>query len=50
MSEETGLSVVPPGDFHGTESITISFTPYKADDYSQHGDPVYVTIVIVCEP
>lgn len=50
MSEETGLSVVPPSDFQGTESITISFTPYKADDYSQHGDPVYVTITIICEP
>jgi hypothetical protein len=50
MSSEIVLSVVPPVDFNGTESITLSFTPYKADDYSQHGDPVYVTIEIICEP
>ena len=50
MSSEIILSVVPPNDFNGTESITLSFTPYKADDYTQHGDPVYVTIEIICEP
>ena len=50
MSSEIILSVVPPVDFNGTESLTLSFTPYKADDYTQHGDPVYVTIEIICEP
>jgi len=50
MTEETVLSVVPPVDFNGTESLTLSFTPYKADDYTQHGDPVFVTIEIICEP
>jgi hypothetical protein len=50
MSCESILSVVPPGDFNGTDTITMSFTPYKADDYTQHGDPVYITIVIICEP
>ena len=50
MNCESILSVVPPGDFNGTDTITMSFTPYKADDYTQHGDPVYITIVIICEP
>lgn len=50
MSSEIVLSVVPPTGFNGTESITLSFTPYNADDYTQHGDPVYVTIEIICEP
>jgi len=50
MSCEIILSVVPPSDFNGTESIPISFTPFKADDYSQHGEPVYITILVICEP
>jgi uncharacterized membrane protein len=44
------LSVVPPSDFSGTESITITFTPYKADDHTHHGEPVLITIVVICEP
>ena len=50
MSGELCLSIVPPNDFSGTESITMTFTPFKADDYSQHGDPVSITIEIICEP
>lgn len=49
MSHESILSVVPPNNFSGTDTITMTFTPYKADDYSQHGEPVYVTIVVICE-
>ena len=36
------LFVVPPDNFSGTDTIILSFTPYKADDQSQHGEPVYV--------
>jgi hypothetical protein len=50
MSREIRLSVVPPSDFSGIENITITFTPYKADDPTQHGEPVYITIAIICEP
>jgi len=50
MSWEINLSVTPPHDFSGTENITITFTPCKADDPTQHGEPVYITIVVICEP
>ncbi|MCX6662469.1 MAG: hypothetical protein NTY91_07975 [Euryarchaeota archaeon] len=49
-SDEICVSVVPPSDFNGTDTITISFTPYKADDYNQHGAPVNITITVICEP
>ncbi|HWR63872.1 MAG TPA: hypothetical protein VN365_05665 [Candidatus Thermoplasmatota archaeon] len=44
------LFVVPPVNFNGTDTIILSFTPYLADDYSQHGDPVYVLIRVIYEP
>jgi len=44
------LFVVPPVDFNGTDTIIVSFTPYLADDYSQHGEPVYVMIRVIYEP
>jgi hypothetical protein len=48
-TQEIILSVVPPSDFAGTETITISFTPHKYDDYSQQGNPVNITIDLICE-
>jgi len=50
MNCQSILSVVPPSNFKGTDNITISFTPYKADDYSRHGEPIYITILVSCEP
>jgi hypothetical protein len=50
MSGEMYLTVTPPNDFNGIETITISFTPYLADDPTQHGDPVNITIMVICEP
>jgi len=50
MSQEITLAVVPPSDFNGTDTIGISFTPHNADDYSQHGEPVNITIDLICEP
>jgi hypothetical protein len=50
MNSEIILSIVPPNNFHGTDTITMTFTPCKADDYTQHGEPVNITIVVVCEP
>jgi hypothetical protein len=55
LDEEGGsnfafLYVTPPFDFSGTDSITVSFTPYKYDDMSQHGAPVNVTIAVIFEP
>ena len=50
ITDEICLSVVPPNDFNGTDNLTITFTPYKADDYTQHGEHVYVTIILICEP
>ncbi len=44
------LFVVPPVNFSGTDTIILSFTPYKADDQSQHGEPVYVLIRVIYEP
>jgi len=44
------LFVVPPVTYNGTDTIILSFTPYMADDYSQHGDPVYVLIRVIYEP
>jgi hypothetical protein len=49
-SDDICLSVVPPNDFNETEILTITFTPYKADDYTQHGEPAYITIIVICEP
>jgi len=48
-SNEICLSVVPPMNFQGTDTITFSFTPYKSDDYTQHGEPVNITIDLICE-
>lgn len=50
MTSYTYLSVRPPSDFNGTETITISFTPCMADDPTQCGEPVYITITVICEP
>jgi hypothetical protein len=44
------LSVVPPMNFQGTDTITISFIPVKSDDYTQQGDPVNITISLIGEP
>lgn len=44
------LFVVPPVTFNGTDTIIISFTPHKADDYSQQGEPVYLLIRVIYEP
>jgi hypothetical protein len=44
------LFVVPPVTYNGTDTIILSFTPYLADDYSQHGDPIYVLIRVLYEP
>lgn len=50
MTSVAYLFVVPPFNFNGTDTIIISFTPYKADDYSQHGEPVYIFIDVIYEP
>ena len=55
LDEEGGsnfafLYVTPPFDFSGTDTITVSFTPYMYDDMSQHGAPVNVTIAVIFEP
>jgi hypothetical protein len=50
MTSVAYLFVVPPVNFNGTDTIIISFTPYKADDQSQHGEPVYVLIRVIYEP
>jgi len=55
LDEEGGsnfafLYVTPPFDFSGTDTITVSFTPYLYDDMSQHGAPVNVTIAVIFEP
>jgi len=50
MSQEINLSVKPPNDFNGVDTITITFTPCMADNPTQHGEPVYLTIVVVYEP
>ncbi len=52
LEEEGGsnfafLYVTPPYDFYGTDTITVSFTPYKYDDMTQHGAPVNVTIELI---
>lgn len=52
LEEEGGsnfafLYVTPPYDFYGTDTITVSFTPYKYDDMSQHGEPVNFTIELI---
>ncbi len=44
------LVVRPPSNFSGTESITITFTPRAADNPTQYGEPVSITIVVICEP
>jgi hypothetical protein len=44
------LVVKPPIDFTGSDTITISFTPHKSDDYSQQGEPVNITITVLYEP
>jgi hypothetical protein len=44
------LYVTPPFDFSGTDTITVSFTPYKYDDMTQHGAPVNVTTTVIYEP
>jgi hypothetical protein len=50
MTSVAYLFVVPPVNFNGTDTIILSFTPYKADDYSQHGEPVYILITVIYEP
>jgi hypothetical protein len=50
MTSVAYLFVVPPVNFNGTDTIILSFTPYKADDQSQHGEPVYVLIHIIYKP
>lgn len=50
MTNIAYLLVKPPSNFSGTETITIRFTPYAADDQTQYGKPVYITIVVICEP
>ncbi len=50
MSNFAYLLVRPPDDFYGTDTITISFTPYKSDDHSQYGEPVNITITVIYEP
>ena len=50
MTSEIVLSVVPPNDFTGIENITFTFTPYKADDYTQYGEPVLITILVIRKP
>jgi hypothetical protein len=44
------LFVIPPVTYNGTDTIIVSFTPYKYDDYTQHGEPVYVLIRVIYEP
>ncbi len=44
------LFVVPPISFNGTDTIILSFTAYLSDDYTQHGEPVYVLIRVIYEP
>ena len=50
MTNIAFLVVRPPSNFSGTETITITFTPYAADDHNHHGEPVSLTIVVNCEP
>jgi hypothetical protein len=50
MTNIAYLVVRPPSNFSGTETITITFTPYAADDQTHHGEPVPITIVVICEP
>lgn len=50
MTSVAYLFVVPPVNFNGTDTIILSFTPYKADDQSQHGEPVYILITVIYEP
>jgi hypothetical protein len=50
MTSVAYLFVVPPVTFNGTDTIILSFTPYNADDYSQHGEPVYIFITVIYEP
>ncbi|MBN1859898.1 MAG: hypothetical protein JW840_00395 [Candidatus Thermoplasmatota archaeon] len=46
MTNKAYLTVRPPSNFTGTENITITFTPYRADNLTQQGDPVNITIVV----
>jgi hypothetical protein len=50
MTNIAYLVVRPPSNFSGTESITITYTPRAADNPTQYGEPVSITIVVICEP
>jgi len=47
MSVEIYLPVTAPISFSGTDTIT--FNPYAADDPTEHGKPVYFTIIVFYE-
>jgi len=38
------LSLKPPKNFTGIEKINLSFTPHRADDITDKGEPTFVTV------